>query len=226
MLDQTARPNFIFMLTRNDRTVADAAAHLEIALTAGVRHIGFKDIGLDTHGLAGLTARIRAAGAISYLEVVSLGLKDEIRSIEAGVRLGVDTILGGVNVAHALPILAGKTIGYFPFAGRVHGHPSILEGSAEEIAASAADLAQHEGVSGVDLLAYRNAGNVPALISAVCKAIAKPVIVAGSIDRPEQIAILHAAGATGFTVGTSALDGRFPAKSPALFDQLASILQG
>ena len=34
MLDQTARPNFIFMLTRNDRTVADAAAHLEIALTS------------------------------------------------------------------------------------------------------------------------------------------------------------------------------------------------
>ena len=95
MLDQTARPNFIFMLTRNDRTVADAAAHLEIALTAGVRHIGFKDIGLDTHGLAGLTARIRAAGAISYLEVVSLGLKDEIRSIEAGVRLGA----GGLGCA-------------------------------------------------------------------------------------------------------------------------------
>ncbi len=225
MLDQTARPNFIFMLTRNDRTVADAAAHLEIALAAGVRHIGFKDIGLDGDGLAYLTARIRAAGATSYLEVVSLGLKDEIRSIEAGVGLGVDTILGGVNVAHALPILAGRNIGYFPFAGRVNGHPSVLEGRAEEIAASAVNLAQHPGVSGVDLLAYRNSGNVPALMAAVCKATPKPVIIAGSIDRPGQIAAIRRAGAVGFTVGTSALDGRFPANSPSLRDQLSAILR-
>ena len=57
---------------------------------------------------------------------------------------------------------------------------------------------RHPEVSGVDLLALRNAGDVPAMIAAVCKATAKPVIVAG------------------FTVGTSALNGRFPAKSPAL----------
>ena len=31
-------------------------------------------------------------------------------------------------------------------------------------------------------MAYRNAGNVPALIEAVCKAIAKPVIVAGDFN--------------------------------------------
>ncbi|TIM59586.1 MAG: 4-hydroxythreonine-4-phosphate dehydrogenase, partial [Mesorhizobium sp.] len=38
--------DFIFMLTRNDRTVTDAAVHAETALGAGIRHIGFKDIGL------------------------------------------------------------------------------------------------------------------------------------------------------------------------------------
>lgn len=38
---------FIFMLTRNDRTVADASQHLQTALSLGVRHIGFKDIGLS-----------------------------------------------------------------------------------------------------------------------------------------------------------------------------------
>ena len=32
---------FIFMLTRNDRTVKDAAEHLATALSLGVRHIGF-----------------------------------------------------------------------------------------------------------------------------------------------------------------------------------------
>lgn len=223
MSDPVARPDFIFMLTRNDRTVADAAEHLETALAAGVRHLGFKDVGLDIDSLARLTARIRAAGAVSYLEVVSLNPRDEIRSIEAGVLLGVDTILGGVNVAQALPILQGRKIGYYPFAGRVHGHPSVLTGSPDEIAASAAELTRHPEVSGVDLLAWRNTGDVPAMIAAVCKATAKPVIVAGSIDRPEQIAVLRAAGAAGFTVGTSALDGRFPAKSPTLTDQLEAI---
>ena len=82
---------------------------------------------------------------------------------------------------------------------------------------------RHPEVSGVDLLAWRNTGDVPAMIAAVCKATAKPVIVAGSIDRPEQIAVLRAAGAAGFTVGTSALNGRFPAKSPTLADQLEAI---
>jgi hypothetical protein len=217
-------PDFIFMLTRNDRTIANAGVHLETALAAGVRHIGFKDIGLDTHTLAKLTARLRAAGAVSYLEVVSMNRDDEMRSIDAGIQLGVDNILGGVNVAAALPRLAGRKIGYFPFVGRVHGHPGVLEGSADDIAASAAELTRHLGITGIDLLAWRNTGDVPAMIEAACRATTKPVIVAGSIDRPYQIAALKAAGAAAFTVGTAALEGRFPAKSVKLKDQLEAIL--
>lgn len=225
MPDRAKRPDFIFMLTRNDRTVAHARAHLETALAAGVRHIGFKDVGLGVPALADLTARLRAAGAVSYLEVVSLGHDDELRSVDMGIRLGVDNILGGRHVASVLPRLAGRKIGYFPFVGQVHGHPSILEGTADEIAASAARLTRHPGVSGVDLLAWRHAGDVPAIIAAVCQASAKPVIVAGSIDRPDQIAMLASAGAAGFTVGTAALDGRFPARTPHLIDQLDAILR-
>ena len=60
---------FIFMLTRNDRTVADAATHLETALSLGVRHIGFKDVGLPVAELKALNAAIKAKGATSYLEV-------------------------------------------------------------------------------------------------------------------------------------------------------------
>ena len=44
---------FIFMLTRNDRTVEDAPEQLKIALSLGVRHIGFKDIGLPIDRLEG-----------------------------------------------------------------------------------------------------------------------------------------------------------------------------
>ncbi len=42
---------FIFMLTRDDRTVEDAVDHLATALSLGVRHIGFKDVGAADCGL-------------------------------------------------------------------------------------------------------------------------------------------------------------------------------
>ena len=44
-------PDFIFMLTHSDRTILDAQDRLTEALDAGVRHIGFKDIGLPFVGL-------------------------------------------------------------------------------------------------------------------------------------------------------------------------------
>ena len=215
--------DFIFMLTRNDRTVADAAVHAETALRAGVRHIGFKDVGLPFNALAGLTHQIREGGASTYLEVVSLDRKSEIVSVKAAIDLGVDYLLGGTHVEDVLPLLEGTAIRYYPFPGRVVGHPSVLNGSQAEIVESAVALTSHAGVAGVDVLAYRSLGDVPALLEAVCRAVAKPVIVAGSVYRPEQIEIIRSAGAAGFTIGTSALDGQFPAEGPALDLQLRSI---
>ena len=57
--------DFIFMLTSNDRTIPDARARLEEALEGGVRHIGFKDVGLPFEELRGLAQAIRAAGGRS-----------------------------------------------------------------------------------------------------------------------------------------------------------------
>lgn len=216
--------DFIFMLTRNDRTVADAAIHAETALRAGVRHIGFKDVGLPFDALAGLARQIRESGASTYLEVVSPGRDSEIRSVKAAIDLGVDYLLGGTHAEDVLPLLEGTPIRYYPFPGRIVGHPSILEGSQAEIVKSAVALASHPGVAGLDLLAYRSAGNVPSLMDAVCRAVPKPVIIAGSVDRPDQVETIRRSGAAGFTIGTSALDGRFPAEGPALELQLEAIL--
>lgn len=215
--------DFIFMLTRNDRTVADAAVHVETALQAGIRHIGFKDIGLPFEELLGLKKQISKGGANTYLEVVSLDRESEIRSVKSAVELGVDYLLGGTHVDDVLPLLEGTAIRYYPFPGRIVGHPSILEGSQEDIVASAVKLASRDGVSGLDLLAYRSKGDVPALMQAVCHAVSKPVIVAGSVDRPEQIEIIRKSGAAGFTVGTSALEGKFPAQGADLTSQLLAI---
>jgi methylglyoxal synthase len=58
----------------------------------------------------------------------------------------------------------------------------------------------------------------------VCDAVAKPVIVAGSIDREDRVTAVAEAGAAGFTVGTAALDGAFPAESASFAAQVRSIL--
>jgi hypothetical protein len=215
--------DFIFMLTRNDETVPDAADRAEVALAAGVRHIGFKDVGLPFEALAALTRRIRTAGARSYLEVVSLDPARELAAVEAGVKLGVDCLLGGTHVEGALARLKGTAVRYFPFPGRVTGHPSVLEGGEAEIVASARALAARPGVAGLDLLAYRSRLDAPALVRAVCAAAGKPVIVAGSIEAPAQIEAVRAGDAAGFTIGTAAMEGRFPAEGPDLAQQLAAI---
>ncbi len=215
--------DFIFMLTRNDRTVPEAAGHVATALAAGIRHIGFKDVGLPIPALRDLDRMIKAGGAASYLEVVSLDRASEIMSVRAAIDLGVDHLLGGTHVDDVLPLLRGSGIRYYPFPGEIAGHPSVLNGSIDEIAASARVLAGRDGVDGLDLLAYRSGVDVPALMAAVCGATDKPVIVAGSIDRPEQIEAVRQAGAAGFTIGTSALDGRFPARGTALEAQLEAI---
>jgi mannose-6-phosphate isomerase-like protein (cupin superfamily) len=124
-----------------------------------------------------------------------------------------------------LPILQGSGIQYFPFPGRISGHPSVLEGSIEEIVQSAKAITAHEGVHGLDLLAYRSKEDVPALMKAVCAAVSKPVIMAGSIDTPERICVVKEVGAAGFTIGTAALDGRYPAIANDLPGQLEAIIR-
>ena len=214
---------FIFMLTRNDKTVEDAEQHLKTALAAGVHHIGFKDVGLPFDRLKELNAAIKAGGATSYLEVVSLDKESEAKSARAAVEIGVDILLGGTNVDAVLPVLAGSGIQYFPFPGRVEGHPSVLEGTIDEVVDSAVDLASRDGVHGLDLLAYRSTENVTGLMAAVCAAVDKPVIMAGSIGSRDRIEIARRSGAAGFTIGTAALDGDYPADSPELEAQLRSI---
>lgn len=216
---------FIFMLTRNDRTVEDALQQLQTALSIGVRHIGFKDIGLPIDELKTLNKAIKTGGVTSYLEVVSLDRDSEIVSAKAAVEIGVDILLGGTRVDDVLPVIKGTGIQYFPFPGRISGHPSVLEGSIDEIVASAQAMAARDGVHGLDLLAYRSREDVPALMKAVCAAVSKPVYVAGSIDTPERIAVVRESGAAGFTIGTAALDGKYPANGKDVPSQLAAIIR-
>src|SRR5215207_8900821 len=146
---------FLLMRTRHDRTVPEARALAEKALSAGIRNIGFKDVGLAPSELTSLVEAIRSARGTVYLEVVSLDEPTEVASAELAVRLGVDHLLGGTRPERVIPILSRTAVSYWPFVGEVVGHPSRLKGSREEIITSARRIADLRGVDGLDLLAYR-----------------------------------------------------------------------
>ncbi|MDH3693613.1 MAG: 4-hydroxythreonine-4-phosphate dehydrogenase [Gammaproteobacteria bacterium] len=217
-------PDFIFMLTRNDRTVDEAHQYLDIALQAGVKHIGFKNVGLPIEELISARNAIKAGGATSYLEVVSLDRESEIQSAKFALEIGMDYLLGGTHVDDVAPVIRGSEIRYYPFPGNVVGHPSVLEGTAAEITESAMRLCDYNETHGLDLLAYRYTGDVPALMNSVCQSVSKPVVVAGSIDGPERIHAVSQAKASAFTVGTAALDGKFSSDASNLHSQLSAIL--
>lgn len=215
---------FIFMLTHHDATVADALDVYDALRDTGLRHVGFKDIGVTPETLAELTRRMHADGRTVYLEVVSITAEDELRSIQAAREIGVDVVMGGTHVADALSLLAGSGLRYFPFPGRIVGHPSVLEGTIDEISSSAAALTAQAGVDGLDLLAYRHAGPVEPIIDAVVRASLGPVVIAGSIDSAERIVAVTALGAWGFTIGGAIFEHALPAE-PTLRAQVEWALE-
>ena len=222
---------FIFMLTRNDQTIPNAMEVYEEIRDTGLRYVGFKDIGLPPASLAALAAAMRSDGREVFLEVVSEHAADEIRSVEASLEIGVDWLLGGTHPEEALAVL--DQVGppgspgrprYCPFPRRVIGHPSVLEGTIGEIAESARQLTARDGVDGLDLLAYRWAGDVRALVRAVSSAATGPVIAAGSVESGAQIRALEAAGAWAFTIGGAIFDRRLPA-GPSVREQVECALE-
>lgn len=217
--------DFIFMLTRDDRTVPDGLALLDRIDGLGLGHIGFKDIGVDPQTLAALARRIREIGAVSYLEVVSTTPADARMSAQLAVEIGVDRLLGGTEVAATLDIVAGSGIDYYPFAGFPVGHPTDLKGKAADVAGHCRDFVA-KGCAGTDLLAYRALEDKPlALVRAAREALGDGrLIVAGGIADAGQIADLAAAGVDAFTVGTAIFDGGFGQGDADIPAQLGQVM--
>ena len=216
--------DFIFMLTWADQTVKNCLEVFDSISETGLGHVGFKDIGVDRATLTELHGRIKASGAVSYMEVVSTTSEACLHSARVARELGVDRLLGGFEVAATLELLAGSGIAYYPFPGRPEGHPTRLHGSPAEIAADCARMAR-AGCAGADLLAYRAVDAEPlALVEAARAALSGALIVAGSIDTPDQIRALAAAGVDAFTIGTAAFEGAFSPGKEGLRLQVEDIL--
>jgi NAD(P)H-dependent flavin oxidoreductase YrpB (nitropropane dioxygenase family) len=197
---------FIFMLTRNDETLADAREVYASVAAAGVRHFGCKDVGLPRNELEALLSDIESNGHTSYLEVVSESDEATLASARAAAEIQPDYLIGGTLIEPVQKIIAGTGIKFFPYVGRVVGHPCLLRGSIQEIADDAR-RAEALGLDGVNLLAYRYDGDVEALVDAVVSNTSLPVIAAGSVDSVERIRALARHGVWAFTIGTAALDG-------------------
>lgn len=218
--------DFIFMLTRGDKTIEDCLDVFDQIAPLGLKHVGFKDVGVEPATLRKLTDRIRAAGAISYMEVVSETPEAALNSARVGAELGIDRLLGGTNVARVHEILQGTTTKYYPFPGYPVGHPTRLGGSPGDVTAHCADF-MAQGCAGADLLAFRATQADPLdLIRAARKGLGPNgyLIVAGSITSAERIKAVAAAGADAFTIGTAVFDGSYSPRKGSILSQLGDVI--
>jgi Histidine biosynthesis protein len=213
---------FIFMLTRDDCTIANAReVYAQVAHT-GLSHVGCKDVGLPRAELEALLEDIRANGHTSYVEVVSETEEATLQSARVAAQIRPDCLIGGTLIEPVQEIIAGTGMRFFPYVGKVVGHPCLLRGTIEQVVDDAR-RAEELGVDGINLLAYRYDGDVDALVEAVVEAVSIPVIAAGSVDSVQRIRALSDRGVWAFTIGTAALDGRLVPGAP-LEKQLRRIL--
>jgi 4-hydroxythreonine-4-phosphate dehydrogenase len=216
-------PEFIFMLTREDETIADAREVYASVAGTGITHVGCKDRGLPRDELAALMADIRANGHTSYLEVVSETEEATLASARVAAEIGPDYLIGGTLIEPVQEIIAGTGVRFCPYIGTVIDHPCLLRGTIEDIVADAR-RAEALGVDGINLLAYRYDGDVDELVEAVVKATYLPVIAAGSVDSARRIEALGERGVWAFTIGTAALEGKLVSAAP-LEEQLEYVLE-
>jgi hypothetical protein len=216
--------HFVFMLTHDDRTVENAAEIVPTLADTGLRYIGFKDVGADLARQREVTSIAHDAGFEVMLEVVSTTKEAELSSLHSAAEAGVDWVLGGTHGEETAGLLPDH-VRYCPFPGRVVDHPSVLQGTVEEIAADAERLTGLDHVTGLDLLAYRHPdADVLELIRAVVRRSSGPVIVAGSIASIDQAVAVSEAGAWGYTIGSAIFDGLLPG-APSIADQVRSVLE-
>jgi hypothetical protein len=219
--------DFVFMLTRGDRTISDGPQVLADIRDLGVRHIGFKDVGIAPPAVAELHRAIKDQGATSYLELVSTSAEACLASARVARDVGVDRLLGGLPscASEVMAIVQGSGVAYLPFPGRPFGHPTQLAGSAELVAEDCRRF-RASGAAGVDLLAYRATEAAPLeLVRAARRALdGGTLLVAGGVGSPAQVRALADEGVDAFTVGSAVFDGSFAPDVGSLRSQLKAVL--
>lgn len=208
MQTQTPKPELIVMLTYQDKTVSDALDLFQHTKDYPITHWGFKDVGLSPEETKSLAGIMKDAGKTTYLEVVSLSESEGMQGARLAVDSGFDVLMGTVYYPSILEYLKDKPIQYYPFPGHVHSHPSILDGTIDDIVSHAREL-EGRGAHGLDLLTYRFKGDAAQLLKRVVESTRIPIVSAGSIASYERIMEVWDAGAWGFTIGSAFFEKKF-----------------
>ena len=200
---------FIFMLTRDDVTLADA------------REV-YASIAADGRPPRRLQGR-RAARATS-----SQALMDDIRaqrphdlsrgrlrdrggrrsrSARAAAEIRPDYLIGGTLIEPVQEILAGTGVKFFPYVGQIVGHPCLLRGSIDEIVADTqarrrARRRRHQPARLPLRRRRRGARRAPSSAPPTCRSSAPARSTPSSASARST-----SCGAWAFTIGTAALDG-------------------
>ena len=214
---------FILFLTYSDVTVYNAIEVFEKIKDTGIKYVGFKDVGLPKEKLIELHARMKKEGITTFLEVVSATEEDNLRSAKMGIELGVNNLIGGIYVRQTLPLLQDTNIKYFPYIGKVVGHPCLLRGTIKEII-NDAKMVEDLGADGIDLLAYRYDDDPEQLIKSIQRAVKIPLIIAGSINSLEKVRKMVELDVWGFTIGSAIFDKKF-VRGGTLNDQITAVLK-
>lgn len=215
------KTKLIVMLTNNDQTVPDAIEVFDECQDLPVQFWGFKNVGLPVGKMKTLVQNIRAAGKTACLEVVSYSEHECMEAARLAVECRFDFLMGTIFYPAVFDFLKGKPIKYSPFCGKVSGHPSVLDGTIDEIIAEGRML-EKIGVDALDLLAYRHVSDPEGLATAMIKAIHIPVILAGSVDSFPRIDRVEAMGAWGFTIGGAFFGKKF-VKNGSFREQVAAV---
>lgn len=201
-------PNLIPMLTYQDKTVTNALELFRQCADLPCRYWGFKDIGITKAKLKSLVEVMKASQKKVCLEVVSLKEKEALEAAHLAVEYQIDYLLGTVFHNRVSSFLQNKSVKYFPFCGKVEGHPSILKGKRADIINNAEEL-EKKAVDGLDVLAYRFIDNKEKLISNLLEKVKKPLVIAGSISNFDRINKLIKFKPWAFTIGTAFFEKKF-----------------
>ena len=201
--------NLIIMLTNHDVTVPNAMEVFNSCADLSAQHWGFKDVGLPKDQMKALVKRMKECGKTTYLEVVSYSEEACLDGAKLAIECGFDYLLGTLYFPSVGKLFENVQTKYLPFCGKVWGSPSVLGESIEGIVDDANRLTKLEGVAGLDLLAYRFPGDVPALIRKYIEDVKVPTVIAGSIDSNARLDFMKEVQPWGFTIGGAFFNAKF-----------------
>ncbi len=217
------RPKLITMLTYNDETVLDAIDLFDQCSDLPCDFWGFKDVGLSRKDMTKLVNMMNNNGKTTVLEVVSLTEQECMDGAKLAEDCGFDYLMGTIFYSSVSNFLKDKPIKYFPFCGKVSGHPSIISGTIREVVEGGENL-EKLGVDGFDLLAYRYIGDCEKLARKILQSVKVPVVIAGSINSYQRLDKIEELNPWAFTIGSALFNKKFADKGE-FRDQLKQVLE-